>query len=96
MRRPDKSLEEPMVKARTCSHCGSQNLQDGRMWVQAELRFRPEGMKFLTLSSGAHTTASACLNCGAVGFWTDPEEIRGLMKDTFDPGAINPNWGSPE
>jgi hypothetical protein len=51
------------------------------MWIGAELRFRPDAMKFLTLSSGARTTASACMDCGAMSFWVDPEEIRSLRPE---------------
>jgi hypothetical protein len=66
---------------RKCPHCGSDHLQAGDIWARAGLRFRPEPMRFLTLSMGAHITTTACMQCGAIALWADVEEIKSLLKE---------------
>jgi len=70
-----------MRDTRKCSHCGSDNLQAGKVWGEANLRFRPEQMKFLTLSFGAQVTTTACMECGAITLWADVDEIKSLLKE---------------
>ena len=36
-------------------------------------------MKLLTLSSGAKPKAIACLDCGLMYFWVDPDEVKTLL-----------------
>jgi hypothetical protein len=62
-----------------CSHCGSENVCIGSAGEQY-LRFRPENMKFLTLSLGAKPKAIACLDCGLMSFWIDPDEVKAVMR----------------
>lgn len=62
------------------THCGSRNVCIGSVWGDQDLRFRPENMKFLTLSFGAKAKAVACLECGTMNFRVDPEEVKAVMR----------------
>jgi predicted nucleic-acid-binding Zn-ribbon protein len=64
-----------------CTQCGSENVTPGTLMAEAHTRFRPMKMKLLTMSTGAHVAVVACLDCGALGLWTDPEEVKSIMKD---------------
>jgi hypothetical protein len=62
-----------------CTHCGSENVCIGTVWGNQHLRFRPENMKFLTLSFGAKAKAIACLECGTMNFRVDPDEVKAVI-----------------
>ena len=65
----------------TCFQCGSDKLCVGNLWGKWEVYFRPDPVKFPTLSPGAKTTAVACLECGAISLWADPDKIKSVMKE---------------
>jgi hypothetical protein len=62
-----------------CAHCGGSNLRGGSVLSAIHsLRFFAEGRKLL--SAGSDAIAIACLDCGAVSLWTDPEKVKLSMK----------------
>ena len=63
-----------------CLHCGSENVCIGGVWGEHHLRFRPDDMKFLTLSSGIKAKAIACLECGTLSFRVEPDEVKAVMR----------------
>ena len=70
------------TSSRQCLGCGSTNLQSGNLFAGAGPVhvFRPSDMKLLTLLAGAAVNAFVCVDCGAVGMWTDPDEVRALPR----------------
>jgi hypothetical protein len=64
-----------------CIHCGSSDFCRGEVTGDQRIRFRPDSMKFLTLSFGVRTTVFVCMNCGAATTFVDPDEVRDLLAD---------------
>ncbi len=70
-----------------CAHCQSRDIAKGALsnGVSSSthpLFFKPEGLKFLTMTdrSGTPLEVYACRHCGLVWTATDPEALRAFIE----------------
>jgi hypothetical protein len=70
-----------MELPKTCNRCGGDKVVTANV---SDAGLVPKEGKRSFLSFGpeiAGMEAVACLTCGAVSFWADPEKVRAILSD---------------
>ena len=72
--------ETPTALRPRCPQCGQGQLEPGVLQSSYRVRFRPDDMKFFSLTVGAEVLAAACTHCGYVQVSVDPKELAALLR----------------
>ena len=70
-----------MTDKNTCSRCGGDKLESGRVQSTGRLHFHFENPRFLTMHTGyVPILATICLDCGKIEFIGEVDKARKISK----------------
>ncbi len=72
-----------MDKPTKCLWCESERIESGKLMAMGgETVFRPDNMKFWTLSQGAvPVLARVCMDCGYVDLYASPNKLKKIVEE---------------
>ena len=73
-----------MEEIRKCSKCKSTDVDDGYLWTISTgsfgVKYFTNNMKGLLKIAAEKIDAFACLDCGNIDMWIDPNKLRNITK----------------
>ncbi len=76
-----------MNESKACLRCGGVRLQSGQLETGGFSRstgFRPDNLKFLTMSSKAQVRTTICMDCGMIELAANPQDVKAIIKEPIE------------
>jgi predicted nucleic-acid-binding Zn-ribbon protein len=72
-----------MKKPLKCLWCESERIEDGKLMAMGgQVVFRPENVKFWTLSEGSvQVMARVCMDCGYIDLYASPKKLGKVVDE---------------